>query len=424
MLEAYTRELEEPRKTSWRAPLARAQHIAVPLGIYAVSRLISAIFLSIGASRQAQVANQSGHYVHGGPIPASPGYWGVMANYDGQWYKAIALDGYPTVLPVEGGHVLRNVWAFYPLFPELTRGLMRLTGTSFEVAGGLLSLTCGAVAVVLLYGLLRRRMSVFAAGSTTAALCCFPTSPILQVCYSEGVTLLLLVITVWALQSRRYGLFSASVIVLSLARPIALPLTLVTLVHWIGRWRKSGLPCTVRSWIKPVCTIAVTAASTFLWPLIAWLSTGEPRAFFMTQEAWRLSNSRSVLSASPLGQALESSWRLFAVAFLLLAMFVFLALSSAARRWGPELRAWVAVYPLYIALMTQPTMSLLRYLMLALVSWWPLPGAGEIQENPRERQLLLWSILAMILSIELTVQHVWVTAIFTIDISPARQGIP
>jgi hypothetical protein len=347
-----------------------------------------------------------------------------LANWDGQWYKSIAIDGYPMNLPVEAGRVLQNEWAFYPFFPTMSRAVMSMTGVSFEVAAGLLNLVCGAVAVVLLHGLLRERMSTFAAAATIACFCGFPTAVVLQVAYSESTTMLLLVLTIVALQSRRYGLFSGLVVVLSLARPIALPLLFVTALHWAIRWRKEGRPSGRREWSTPLATLSVTAASSALWPSIAWLSSGERRAFFLTQEAWRWSEHSSFVSASVLGQAIESSGRMLAVVLALLAFFVALSATRPGSRWGLELRAWVAVYPLYIMIATQPTFSVARYLMLALVPWWPFAGGGARADRGPATRLLAWFALALIITLGLMAQYLWVTRVFTVDVGPEHQTIP
>jgi hypothetical protein len=301
---------------------------------------------------------------------------------------------------------------------------MGLLGIPFEVAGGLLSLGCGAVAVVLVYALLRQSMSSFASAAAIAALCAFPTAPVLQVAYSESLTLLVLVLTLWTLRLRRYGFFAVFVVILAFSRPIAPPLLLVLIVHWIGRWRHEGPPRMARDWVIPTATVAVTATSTFLWPFTGWLSTGEPRAFFATQETWRLSAHDSFLSAGVLGQLLELSWHDVALVVAPVAVCCFVALRRSAARWGTGLRAWVVIYPLYILLATQPTNSVMRYLMLALVPWWPLPAATVGEDQSDTRKLLRWGLLALILSLELVLQYYWVLTVFTIDVSPAMQGFP
>lgn len=418
-----SRQREQDYRTGPRVLSKGIRRVAVPLTIYGVTRIIDALFLSIAASRQHELVNQVAYFVRD-TIPASPGYWGVMASWDGQWYKSIALDGYPAELPMSHGHVDQNVWAFYPLFPTLARAVMRLTGLPFEVAGSLLSLVAGAFAVATLYVMLRRRMSAFASGATIAMLCTFPTAPVLQVGYSESISILVLLLTLGALQQRQYGIFAGLSIVLSLARPITAPLALVTVVHWLVRWRGEGLARKPGEYLKASATVAVAAGSTFLWPTIAWIATGQRSAFFATQEAWKVKTGDGFLARSLLGQLQDLSIGPALVTILPLGVAALVALTPGARRWGVELRSWTLAYPLYIAVVTQPTFSVLRYSMIALVPWWQLPQAGERSDEHQGGRLVRWIILAMLIGFGLVCQFFWVTEVFTVDGDPARQGFP
>jgi hypothetical protein len=121
------------------------------------------------------------------------------------------------------------------------------------------------------------------------------------------------------------------------------------------------MPRSPKDWLKPIGTIVLAGASTLVWPLVAWRVTGEQRAFFATQEAWRFTTDETFYAASLLGQAFESSGQVLALALSPLVILLLLALRSPARRWGVELRTWMVLYPAYILIATQPTMSVLRY---------------------------------------------------------------
>ena len=95
----------------------------MPLAIYASTRVFAAILLYIGAGRQTALTETSVGYKVTTPTPESPGYLGVISNWDGQWYRTIAENGYPKNLPELGGQVIPNEWAFaagYP-FPGSSR---------------------------------------------------------------------------------------------------------------------------------------------------------------------------------------------------------------------------------------------------------------------------------------------------------------
>ncbi len=73
----------------------------------------------------------------------------VWARWDSEWYLRIAESGYdwPSSTP-----------AFFPLYPLLVGGLGRILGGQFLLAGLVVSLAACAVAFVLLYRLVRRRL--------------------------------------------------------------------------------------------------------------------------------------------------------------------------------------------------------------------------------------------------------------------------
>ncbi len=92
--------------------------------------------------------------------------------------------------------------------------------------------------MLLLYRLLRPTAGQLNTLLAVAALCAYPAAPLLQTAYTESTALFLLLLSLVLLRSRRYGWLLVAVLVLSLARPIALPLTLVIAWHWSTRWRR------------------------------------------------------------------------------------------------------------------------------------------------------------------------------------------
>ena len=102
------------------------------------------------------------------------------------------------------GKVVQNPWAFYPMFPMLTRAVMRVTGLDFYVAGGLLSTVVGAVAMVLLFRLVDRAAGRWSAIVATVATTTWVAAPVLQTDYSEACALLVIVLLLTALRGRRH----------------------------------------------------------------------------------------------------------------------------------------------------------------------------------------------------------------------------
>lgn len=399
----------------------RMASVWIPLGIFALTRLVSAVFLMAAAPDQPALGAHLGLKIVE-PLPASPGYWDVVANWDGQWYKSIAVDGYPTTLPTKDGEVVQNEWAYYPVYPMLVRFLMWATGLSFEVVAASVSLLCGAVFVVVLYRWLIKQTTRFAAGATIAAICAFPVAPVLQFAYTESLTLLLIAGVFIALHARKYGVVLLLSVLISLTRPIVLPLALVIGVHWIVRARREGARFRTGERVAVGLLAPAVAALTALWPAIAGYVTGEPRAFLLTQEAWRYDPEASLLQASTLGRVLDNPVAVLLV--LLSAVVALIVVRPTSRAWGVEFRAWALGYTAYLLLSTQPSLSSVRYLFLALIPWWPFVGEGLALEEYRRASWRRWIVLAALLVVETVAQYYWIRDVYVIGDHPDQQWFP
>ena len=149
------------RSTSWsrsgtttRAPFWRRFPVWFPFAVFALSRLfvwVAATYLSrYQIPLPIGTANIRIFY----PSPADPGYNAIMTGWDGQWYRVIAEQGYPAVLPRVGwGGIDMNPWAFFPVFPMTAGLVMKVTGLPFGVVAPMLSTLIGFVAMHMLFKL-------------------------------------------------------------------------------------------------------------------------------------------------------------------------------------------------------------------------------------------------------------------------------
>jgi len=369
------------------------QVLAVHLG----ARTVSAVVFVLVARTQAAT----------GWTDASPSYLrytGLM--WDASWYRTVALDGYPAVLPRGAdGAVLQNPWAFYPLFPTLTRPLLAL-GVPWQVAAPLLALVLSGLAMLVVHRVLAHAVEQPAAADLpeavrralpltgVALLATAASAPVLQTAYTEALALLLLASALWALQRERYGLAAAPVLALGLTRAVALPLVVAVAVHGLSRYRRGG---PVR-WPALAGLGALTAASGLLWPVVAGLVTGRPDAFTATQSAWRARHA-----VVPLLPWFDTSRTLLGdvgpVALLaVVAAAVALLVWRPLRRLGPEAWGWTAGYLCYLLVAVEPGTSLTRFGLLAF------PVAGAVAQpalaarHPRRvlAALLLLGVLGQV----------------------------
>ncbi|WP_255371830.1 hypothetical protein [Cellulosimicrobium sp. CUA-896] len=331
------------------------------LAVYGLARAVSAVVLLVVARTQA--ANPWTD-----PAPSYVAYAGRM--WDGSWYREIFETGYPDVLPVgPDGAVLQNPWAFFPLFPTLVRWLDALTGAGWDVLAPTLALVCGAGAVVVVHRLVatagaaavERRPGLPLA--TVLVVSVFPSSPVLQVAYTESLALLLVAGSLLLLARRRYGWAALAIVLLGLTRAVALPMAAVVLWHALQRRRRGDLRAPDVARLAGLLVSAL--GSGVLWPWVCGLVTGVPGAYFRTQEAWR--GGADVVPVVPWVDV--SRW-LFDDAgpwllALLLVLVAALVLHPVAARLGPEMHAWSGAYLAYLVATVQPGTSLVRFLLLA-----------------------------------------------------------
>ncbi|MDT9593811.1 hypothetical protein RDV89_12080 [Nocardioides zeae] len=373
-----------------------------------LTRAVDVVLLVVLGRDQVALDVGQGFYLVE-PTPADPGYFSVVTNWDGQWYRTIAEEGYPSELPLSPttGEVAQNPWAFYPALPLLAR-LVMTTGVPFGVAASTISLLASTLALVLLYRLLAARGGRYVALLTVAALSASPTAAVLQTAYTEGLSLLLVVLALQALVARRYGALAVVAVALALTRPVVLALVPVILVHAYLRWRRDPT-FGRRDAARIAGTVAVTGLSFGIWPLVAALRTGRADAYLATQQAWILDDTPwQTWGAQLLGAFGANAASGVAMVALLVAAIV---LQPAARVWPTEVRAWVLAYGAYLLVTTRPTPSIARYCLLLLVVWWPFPTLGRTWHRAAQAALL-----GAVLLVGALAQYAWLEDSFLLTL--------
>ncbi len=385
------------------------------LAIYVTARLFSAIVLIIVGIYQADVVW----------FENETGYLRMTVLWDAFWYRQIVEDGYPAVLPRDPltGDLWQNPWAFYPMFPMLTRWLMQLTGAGFGAVGSTLSLRVGAGASAIIGIFLRSKTGprVALAGVAVWATCI--TSPTLQVAYTESLGVFVIASALLALDRRRWVLTGFIAVISGLTRAMTLPLGLVALIAVIVRWReRDEQPISRREYISMGWSLAGCGLSGWIWPAVVWLGTGEFRGYTETMTAWRAYDD--IQPFLPWWYWANRAFGTPALAWVGLAVIwlcVFaLALGPWARALGVTLRAWCFAYPLYLWAVMDPTTSIYRYAILMfpwtilmLGAGWGKPGEDPLDpatqtgtvtwwkwtiKRPRfNRTTLIWAVSAWVI---------------------------
>jgi hypothetical protein len=261
--------------------------------------------------------------------------------------------------------VQQNAWAFYPLFPFVSRALMDLTHLDFYVVGSTVSLLLGFVAAGAIALLLRDRIGDRFTVAAVVLWASMPAAVVLQVGYTEATAMALLALFLLALSRERWLWAMSLALLLGLTRPIAVPIAAVTVVALWCRWRaRTERPLVPTEIAAGVAALAGCGVSGLLWPVIAGAVTGQASAYTATMATWR--GSREIVPFKPwldmsryyFGSTWGPVW--LTVLFVGIAVMV---LGPWASRLGPQLRMWSLAYPLYLLVVLDPFTSIFRYLI-------------------------------------------------------------
>ena len=362
--------------------------------IYFVARLFSAIALIIVGQYQVDVVW----------FENETGYLRMTVLWDAFWYRQIVEDGYPAILPRDPltGDLWQNPWAFYPMFPMLTRWIMQLTGGGFALVGSTLSLLVGAGASLIIAAFIRTKVGPVVALCAIAIWATCVTSPTLQVAYTESMGVGVIAAALFALDRRRWVLAGCIAVVSGLTRAVTLPLGLVALICVIVRWRgRHQEPISRGEYAGMLWSLVGCGLSGLIWPAIVWLGTGELNGYTETMTAWRAYDdiqpflpwwfwiSRNIDAPALAALALIAIW---------LCAFA-IGLGPWARGMGVTMRSWCFAYPLYLWAVMDPTSSIYRYAILMfpytvvmLGAGWGKPGEDPLETTSETVTWWKWTL--------------------------------
>lgn len=192
---------------------------ARPIAVFVVGKALAVAALIAGFVFNFAPDNSWNYYAF---TAEEAGVLLAFINWDGQNYIRLAVAGYP----VPAGH-----WtAFYPLFPALIAGGMRL-GLGPIAAGLALATLCSALALLLLERLLPREER---GPSSLWLLACFPTAFYMSVVYTESLFIAALAGLLWSLREpRRAGWAALCAALMPLARGHGLWLVIPIAAAWV-----------------------------------------------------------------------------------------------------------------------------------------------------------------------------------------------
>jgi hypothetical protein len=376
-----------------------------PLSVFALTRFINFVMISLSARTQIALTHSypgnSGYMVYS-PSPASPAYLTAITNWDGQWYLRIVEQGYDLTAVISDEQFARTFTLRPPLFPMMIRAVMWATGLGFGAAATLVNLLVGSVTVLLLYRLVEPAAGRFVAGSAVALLCAFVSAPVLQLAYSDGLALMLIVLTMLLIARRRYWFAVVAILALMMTRLVTPPLAVVLAAHAWTRFRNRQDSPIGRGELAAMVAVFVTSiAGLFAWSTILRLWLGDIDAE---------SGRGSVISMQRAGLGwFSQAYHRFGppgvgLVVVFVVILVALAYTPGASSWGAETRAWLWAYPAFLTVGTTVHAGQLRYFLADFPLMLLLVRSPPIHASPKTRL----AIVTFACLVGLVLQWLWI----------------
>ena len=320
---------------------------------------------------------------------------GLVSLWDGQWYRAIAENGYDLNYSLSSGEI--TAWAFFPLYPLLIK-LLSFLGLPFWVAACAISILCTLFAVMLLFRICYKYSgSLWAGAFAIVPILINPAFFVTQSAYTEGLALLIVALVLYGLVNKKFLLVTVMLLVAGFARGIGIPLFLLVMIYLAVSFYKE------RRLSKSAILMAVgsvfAAAS---WPLIVAFFLKSPTASLELLALW------VDAPKYPL--------------YVIIGLPLVLLLLSANKKLPWQWRAWSFIYITYITASTLVTLGIIRYFMLALVS---LPVVVEWIPK-RFRAAIYSTIIVLLFALGAYGQCWWLSSVWivTSEVKLGGMAIP
>lgn len=292
--------------------------------------------------------------------------FGILASWDGRWYRAVAAHGYLLV----PGH--QSDPAFFPLFPALLRVGHQL-GFGYSSTGIALANAAFLAALPAFHTLTRDLFDPALARRATVYLAIFPFGYVFSMAYPESIVLAATTLAVIAATRGRWGIAAACAAAASLGRPeglfVAGPLLVLA-------WRARRTLTPARRGVAFGASLASVGALA-AYPLYLGSVLHDPGAWSRAERAWgrHFTPLGALHAIENLPRAFDgNAWVVRDVA----AAVLYVALVVAAARAGTP-RVWLLVAAAIVVLpvFSGSFSSIGRFGLLAPPLLWGLARVGR-----------------------------------------------
>jgi hypothetical protein len=376
-------DVEEPQ----REHTATIPAWLTPLGVYGavLSVLLLVSWWSIANFTETPSGEPPGSF-------RGEWFWDGWVRYDAGWYTIIADHGYSY------GPGLQSPVAFFPGYPMVVRQVARLTD-SVQLAGILVTLVCGALALVAFHRWCRDRLTP--AEATTALLCIalYPYAYYLYgAMYGDALFLLCALVAFLAFERDRLLLAGLAGAAATGTRLVGVAVVAGLVVGVLERRAVLApaegrrLPQVRLGRLRPRDGwVLLSLGGLAAWSLYLWHRFGDPLLFSTVQESWgQQSGPVTWFKRDFFAQLGRNPARFYTHGLVIQALFGLLALLSVptvVRRFGWRYGAYLVVLLLIPAIGSQDFQGLGRYLLGAFPAFAVL--GSVLADRAALRRLLL-----------------------------------
>ena len=247
-------------------PMRWREAVGAIVGLFVVTRGAIVIIASL-IERSIPLA-------YHGPTYSSAPVLSSLTGSDSIYLLGIAAQGYHAE-PISKGFL---DWAFFPLYPILTRAVSVLTFGDVAVAGVLVANVCFIAALFVLYRLAAPHLGHDVAIRSLAFVALAPGAVAFAMAYTDSLYLLVAAGAFLVAEQRRWPLMAILYALATLTRPqgilLGLPL-LILIVQASGGWRTLRL-----GWLA-AGPIALAGFAAYLG-----VAFGDPLGFVNATRAW------------------------------------------------------------------------------------------------------------------------------------------
>lgn len=351
---------------------------------------VAGVFTGLVVALSMLVALSSRAQRRADPDLAGPAWLDGWFQYDAGWYLDIARSGYGYV-PGQQSSV-----AFFPAYPMGVRGLAGVLGDT-QVAGQLLAVLCGLVAVLLYARWARQRLPRRSAVLAVGVLLLYPYAFYLYGPMYADALFLLSAVGAFVLLERRWYLAAGLVgAVATAGRPVGVAVAVglvVRTLEMIAEDRRAARPgwrdlvTAVRDVRPRHLGVLASALGLVGWCVYLWLEFGHPLAFVEVESApgWNQGvGPRTWFKVVYLGTLVKGPHDVALLLTLqaLACLAAVLLLRRVHRLFGWGYTAFAAVVLLIPLIGTKDFMGTGRYVLVAFPV---MAAAGDLLATHRRR---------------------------------------